>query len=335
MVETPPRADVSVESPPTRAEEAAVAQAASVNILADVTPPPPISQTAAASSDTGSTARDTPVTNFRGAACKKQPGQEQVPTLEPGARGLGCTYRNANDLLRPGQGPEFNTASLYATAQQQTVHFSVPQKEKGMRSFQDTGGSGVMVGRSENECYIATANHVIQPIPNTQQGDRAAITPDGKRYPFQVKHSDPGKDIAIVALQTGIDTDKICKPAKFAENTDYRGPAVAFGFPEGSKSLYASPGSMKDVVSFKQLLQRFGARLDPREQQTDDMNRPMVHVNNGQVRGGDSGGPLYTGTGEVTGLVQGGADGLRRDFGVTVLTAPMVRELLQRIQRRL
>lgn len=330
------------EAPPRiQLEDQSVADNAAATMMAQVNRELPAPPAATPAAGTGRGDRDTPVTNLRGGLCRPQPGEGQVPVLESGARTNGCTYRGAGDLLRPrpqsgsgsDQPPEFNTAQLYTTAQDQTVHMSVKSSPPRVRTPQtiDTGGSGVIIGKSDSECFVATANHVVEGIPGGTMRSRSATTRDGSSFPVEVRHSDPGKDIAVVALQTGAATDRVCKPATFAENSNFRGPGVAFGFPEETRTLYASPGTIKDVTTFRGLLERLGTRVDPRDRTKDDMTRPMV-VFGGQTRGGQSGGPVYTADGQVTGLVQGGSD--RRTFGATVLTAPMVRDLLEKVQRR-
>lgn len=224
-----------------------------------------------------------PATALSGEVCREQPQPGHIPVLEPGRRTAGCNFAapgstggNADSM------PEFNTHRIYQQAQRENVHLHV-----GLGRA-EASGSGVVVGRSENQCFVATANHVVSINGRDRITSRSAQFADGSRYAAQIELRDRSRDLAIISVNTGADTARVCNPARIA---DGRPPekgtaAVATGFPEQTRSLHASPGQVRGLPTARQL---WGRDIEPGE----NPSRPILDLEM-QVRPGNSGAPSTT-----------------------------------------
>lgn len=270
--------------------------------------------------------RSTPVvlpkiTDLQGRECKIQPGENQTPVLEAGKRTRGCEYQTST----PAELLPFNTAALYRQSIEQNVHFDVSFKN-GKAS-----GSGVMIGKGNGECYVATDNHVVNGVGSDRPVARFARTADGSSYPAEVRFGDPKNDVAVVALKTGKDTDKVCRPAQVAENPEATtGTGATIGFPKGSKSLYASPTEFRGAAPLAQLLRERRTMTPPGG--VENFNRTVLNLR-AQTHEGNSGGPVYNSQGEVVGLLAGGTPADPTFSAANVISRRQVEDWLSRIRR--
>ncbi|MBS1992074.1 MAG: trypsin-like peptidase domain-containing protein, partial [Cyanobacteria bacterium SZAS LIN-3] len=192
---------------------------------------------------------------------------------------------------------------------------------------------GAMIGKDvkNGECLVATANHVVSGDKSTNISNVRGITADGSTYQAEVRHQDPKRDTAVVALHTGADTDKVCKPftpvqdvnKEAAKNT----PVVSLGFAEGSRALYASPGTSVGIHRLREDMSPANIR-----QLGLDLNGSQLKLNN-HVRGGQSGGPVVTNEGKLAGLNQSGPDDSRHSSAVPI-DQKRVDELLARSMKK-
>lgn len=259
-----------------------------------------------------------PATALSGEACRNQPQPGQIPVLEPGRRTAGCNFAAPNNSREQvGSLPEFNTHRIYQQAQRENVHLHVGLGRAA------ASGSGVVVGRSESQCFVATANHVVSPNTNEQVTSRSAQFANGSRYAAQVELRDRSRDLAIVSVNTGADTPQVCHPARISEGgSPIRGAAaVATGFPEETSTLHASPGRVRGLPTARQL---WGRNIEPGENPT----RPILDLAM-QVRPGNSGGPVYNERGEVQGLMYAIPGGNGRASRARAFATPLHETMVQ------
>lgn len=246
-------------------------------------------------------------TDVEGRECKRQPGQNEIPTLQPGKESNGCDYQNFG-AARPGneQMPPFNTRELYDQAKGNTVRILTPFTDG--HKTQDGQGSGVVAGKSDKECYVATVDHNVSTTKNVGlevKGTPKVVMPNGKEYPAEVKLREPGNDRALLAVKTGMDTANVCNPAKFADQPE-AGNGLTAGFPGDSKSLYGSPTEYTGIHKSK----------------PQSNFPPVLTENKAHGMPGNSGGPMFTPSGKVYSLVEGPAGGGRK-FNSTLRGTPI------------
>lgn len=261
------------------------------------------------------------VTDRKNKLCPTVAKPGEVPILRPGMPSNGCEYTNAKlDPL---------AASIYKQHKAQTVIVNV-SGESGPRK-----GSGVMVDKDKDTCTILTDVHVTNglKVEKTIPG-MTVTTAGGETFPATLRKADPQNDLALVTLQTGKETDRVCKPVKVAKDDSLTAagqPLVTLGSPEYSTSVYASPGvsSGKD-----QLIYKFGHSTTmpdhPYLSQFSEVIRGedtgrMVIQNDAQIYAGNSGGPTFNRAGELAGVANRVKEG---QFAlITPVTAATITEL--------
>lgn len=227
-----------------------------------------------------------PVTDLSGATCARQPAAGQVPGLEAGRSTSGCNY------LEMG-----NVRDLYGQAQRENVHININGRDRRGEPDGSTG-SGVAVGRSDSQCFVATSNHVVAGERGGQVTSREVRFADGRSYPANVEMRDRANDLALLSVNTGRDTATVCNPARIADGVDPSGQAIATGFPLDTRTLHASPGQIESMGP----LRNYGK---PGQNIGDNSNREVMRIGM-QVRSGNSGGPVYDGQGRVQGIMFAG-----------------------------
>ncbi len=271
-----------------------------------------------------------PVTDLNGRECRNQPENGQIPVLRAGEKTSGCNFQSFDRTPEGSNLPPFNTGQLYEQAQRQTARIKVEEAGGG-----GGHGTGVAVGRNENTCFIATANHVSGERSNQNIVSRGAEFQNGKTYPASIEMRIPGKDMAILSVRTGADTSQVCHPAQIAANPFDRsdrsggGTTMTAGFPEGTKTLHASPGRINRVGTYEELTG--GAHPSPMA--GERVNRPLIEAK-AQIQQGNSGGPTYNNRGEVIGLSSGVHPDERKSLSsaqITPITRMEIGRLLQRI----
>jgi putative serine protease PepD len=196
-------------------------------------------------------------------------------------------------------------------------------------------GSGVMVGKGDDVCYVATDYHNFA----ADKGDALKRVETklygGKRYDATIAASDPANDIALLAVRTGPDTAAVCKPAVVAENpAAVRGPGATFGFPKEARTLYASPTEFQGTESLQDFMRTRGPKggrplFSPGENPKRD-----ILITASRTHQGNSGGPMYNAAGEVTGLLGGGVPNDARISYGNVLTRATVDRWLEQVRAK-
>ncbi len=246
------------------------------------------------------------VTDRKNKLCPTVAKPGEVPILRPGMPSNGCEYTDAKkDPL---------AASIYKQHKAQTVIMNVTG-ETGPRK-----GSGVMVDKDKDTCTILTDVHVTNglKVEKTIPG-MTVTTAAGETFPATLRKADAKNDLSLVTVQTGKDTDRVCKPVKVAQDvsltafdagssTSIGKPLVTLGAPEYSTSIYASPGVS---AGKKQLIYEFGNTTSMRDHpwvsqfsevvRGEDTGR-MIIQNDGQIYAGNSGGPTFNKAGEFVGV---------------------------------
>lgn len=248
-----------------------------------------------------------PVTDLEGKVCRKQPGANEIPTMQPGKETNGCGYQNFGGARPEGeQIPPFNTKELYDKAKNSTTSIHTPFTDG--RRTEDGQGSGVVMGKSDKECYVATVNHNVSTtkgIGLEVKGSPKVTMPNGKEYPAEVKITEPEKDRAVLAVKTGADTEAACRPAQFADKPE-QGKGLTAGFPVNTKTLYGSPTEYDKTIKTKP-----GSAFPP-----------VLTENRAHGKEGNSGGPMFTPSGKVYSLVEGpGGPGVK--FNSTLRGTPV------------
>jgi S1-C subfamily serine protease len=269
------------------------------------------------------------VTDLRGRTCKVQPGENQIPVLEPGKPSNGCSYKDLDHPKDPKNALPFNTKQLYEQAGQQAWHF-----ESRLKNHDAWFGSGVAIGKDAHSCFVATDNHVLNGLGFDKRmilSRQASQAGSEKKYNAEPVASDPAKDLAIAKVNTGPDTDKVCHPAVVAEDPTRPGPGAVVGFPEGSKSLYYSPATIRGARPLAEILKEERNYFPPG---TQDFKRSVLDLV-AQTRDAYSGGATYNANDEVVGLLAGGVFGPHkyRISQANILSRRILRKLLPGIQQ--
>ncbi|MBI2810731.1 MAG: trypsin-like peptidase domain-containing protein [Candidatus Melainabacteria bacterium] len=238
------------------------------------------------------------VTDRKNKLCPTVAKPGEVPILRPGSVSKGCEYTDASkDPL---------AASIYKQHKAQTVILNV-SGESGQRK-----GSGVMVDKDKDTCTILTDAHVTNglKIDKTIYG-MTVTTAAGEKFPATLRKVDPTTDLSLVTMQTGKETDRICKPVKVAKDDSSAAagnPLVTLGAPEYSTSVYASPSVSKGK---NQLIYEFASSTkipghpwlsEFSEVVAGEDTGRMVIESNGQIYAGNSGGPTFNRDGELVGV---------------------------------
>lgn len=239
-------------------------------------------------------------------ACKTNPGEGKVPTLIAGRDSHGCDYKGAKNL--PKELRHLDFADLYNQAAQSTMRIDATMRPPGDKNpkhkMDGPIGTGSIIGKDlqNGECLVLTANHVAKGTKDIAISNARAVSADGKTYPSEIRFSDAKHDRAVLAIKTGEDTEKTCKPFTAAKDANKEAAEakslIALGFAEGSRALYASPGKSEGIYKILDV-------MGPKEfkQFGLDRNAAGVVIDN-HVRGGQSGGPVVTDTGKLIGINQ-------------------------------
>jgi S1-C subfamily serine protease len=240
-----------------------------------------------------------PITNFDGRNCRSGPQEGQLPTLRAGERTNGCNFEM----------PDFNTRQLYERAQNQAVRINISEGAVGGH------GTGVAIGRTADTCYVATANHVAGERHNQNITSREVRFGDGSAFPANIEMRLPSKDLSILSVRTGADTDRLCQPAKIAEQRPTSGEATSFGFPNQSNAFHVSPGTINRNGTYQALTgEPYTAAM-----RGENPNRSFIGTR-AQIHSGYSGGPTYNNRGEVIAINTGVHPDERRMRSQTLLT---------------
>ena len=150
---------------------------------------------------------------------------------------------------------------------------------------QEGAGSGVIVSEDENNIYILTNYHVVE---NSTELSVKFI--DDKSYDAIVKGVSERKDIAIVSVnKSDIDTDTL-ETIKIATLGDSDELKVGNGIIAIGNALGYGQSVTTGVVSALN-----------REVETEDYSQEMIQID-AAINGGNSGGALLNGKGEVVGI---------------------------------
>lgn len=253
-------------------------------------------------------------------ACKSEGGEGNVLTLMPGQNSKGCDFKGMKDL--PSGLTHLDFPNIYSSVAPSTIRFDARMSDPADRNLKHAKdgpmGSGVIIGKDvqNGECLVATANHVVSSDKQVKISGIRGIASDGSTYPADVRLRDPKRDTAVVALQTGADTEKVCKPLEAVQDVAREGgkgaSVVSLGFPQGSKALYASPGTSEGVRKLREEMSTANIR-----DMGLDVNGSQLRLRN-HIKGGQSGGPVVNQEGKLIGLNQSGPDTTRRSLAVPI-----------------
>lgn len=240
------------------------------------------------------------VSGLDGKACVEQPKGNEVPTLSPGVVDNGCTYKDD-----PGLKQKFDEAQKHAARINYKDNPDPKETDPDKQNPKEHHGSGVIVGKGKDECYLLTDHHVTN-RPEGKVHDHLDVTmPNGQRYPAEQRADKPSKDMSVVAAKTGADTDAVCNPATIAKNGEpkytkegkLQNPdeeRLGVGYPRNAQTPYASPGTVNQAGPLISFSNSFG--------NDENIQRTLVQ-NRANYTPGQSGGGVYNGAGELTGLM--------------------------------
>lgn len=257
-------------------------------------------------------------TNLDGQDCRSPARAGDIPMMFPGEPTDGCTVGNVGEsrVSQPGA-LEFNTEALYRQALRETVR--VDTNRQTPDGIQPSPGSGVIVGREGEECYILTANHVLANLGPTRVLDHSVRMANGATFPSQLRFTDLEHDRAIISINTGAATDAICTPARIGTGAEPGTQGWIAGFPHHSRTMMLSPARV-DRITNEEEQTAVGLRRIPSIEATS------------HTMGGNSGGPMYNERGEVVATVRSGPNPLDDPEGAMRSTdlAPVDREIISR-----
>jgi S1-C subfamily serine protease len=270
-----------------------------------------------------------PTTSLDGAACKRPPKHGEIPVLEAGVPTKGCHYKAYPDNHTTGGAGYLDVPKLYQLGKEQGVHIKtdLPPHRMGKELVGGEAlGSGVIVGKRKDELLVLTDNHAV---PETKGAATFVKLGDGKEYRARVVSRDPAHDGAILAVETGKDTDKEYKPAKIANDLSsfkHGAKALIVGYPERSRTPYASPA---DTIALAR-----ANELGPAVRMPGEDTRRQLAVFEAQTHEGNSGGPTYNPKGELVGTLEGGPDPRSPDALSVSLVNPITKSYVDGLIRR-
>jgi S1-C subfamily serine protease len=182
-----------------------------------------------------------------------------------------------------------------------------------------------MVGKQDGECLGLTDYHVT----HGREGDKALVDmrvkmPNGKTYPAELRFENPGKDLSMIAVKTGADTDAACHPAVVAEDGSSLKTGelnLGVGYPFRSQTAYAHPGAVVETNP--------ADKFSIDSVKDEDLKRPVV-FEFANYQPGDSGGGVFDAKGKAVRLIDKAGLGLYG--GVTPITRSEVQDMIKRSQ---
>lgn len=231
-----------------------------------------------------------PVTNLNGELCRTQPKPDEFSAMSPRVVTRGCDYQSGAQLSAATGTLDFG--NIWNQVQHSTVRV-----QSGTDRHPEGSGSGVVIGRHNDLCIVATAAHVTHPnrfgMESEPSTNRSVTMPDGRTYPAETRIRNERNDQSILTVRTGDRTDQICHPVQAAEGYAGRQRGFIAGFPAGATTPYISPA------------EGGGIRRDLGRPDGRHMDAPQYRLRT-NITGGNSGGPWFNGRGEVMGLVSSG-----------------------------
>jgi hypothetical protein len=263
------------------------------------------------------------LTDLAGKQCKQQPSANQIPVLESDRASNGCTFQ-AFPKAAPGH---FDVNSFYAREQPHSVWIQTNLWLGGM-----VAGSGVIVRKkSPTECIVFTDRHVVRGTQSQEddiadlesvhsiKNSRPEITVhavNGKKYPATEVGEDPRRDLAALVVQTGADTNSVCRPASIPRHyhkSPIDSPAYTISYPANTTTPYLSVGTYKGSTTLYQLNKRDGADVAAQERLT----RPLIE-DELAIRHASSGAARYDCRGRFRGLINRQNDKIGHAFSTPI-----------------
>jgi len=193
--------------------------------------------------------------DFFGKACRIQPQDGELLVVSRNFRSPGCDLQSFAPPA-PGSG-DMDVLQLYKDLRPSVTYFKMSGATDGSGKEpagvdKVWGGSGVAVAKEADDCLVITDDHVPKGVPEQHvkaSGMKVAMA-NGKDYDASVITSDPGHDLALVKVNTGADTDKVCKAAAVTEQpvaVDGTQNVITMGQPYTSHAIYTSTGTLSQV----------------------------------------------------------------------------------------
>ncbi len=241
--------------------------------------------------------------DFFGKACAIQPQDNELPVITRNFRSPGCDLQSYQSP--PANDGDMDALQLYRDLRPSVAYFKMQGKTDGTGKEQagldkTWGGSGVIAAKEETSCLVITDDHVTKGVPqqHVKAGEIGVVLANGQKYLGSVITSDPARDLALVKIDTGSETESICKPAKFHDTVidPAQSPElITIGQPYTSEAIYTSTGTasqMQKRSSFNTIIQPLPG---------EDANRDVL-VSSLSIREGFSGGAVFDKTGTVVGV---------------------------------
>ncbi|MBS1992875.1 MAG: trypsin-like peptidase domain-containing protein [Cyanobacteria bacterium SZAS LIN-3] len=240
--------------------------------------------------------------DFFGRACPVQPGANELLVLSRNPRSSGCEMQS---FAPPTGADELNVLQLYRDLRPSVSYFKMhgksdDQAQDAAGTPKEWGGSGVTVAREADSCLVITDDHVPKGTPQQHVIPTGAevVMANGKAYSARVVTSDPAHDLALVKVDTGADTEQVCKPAKVIDKpvaADGSVNVITMGQPYTSHAIYTSTG----VIDGSQTRDAINYMIKPlpgEDPQRQILNQTVP------IREGFSGGAVFNKDGKVVGI---------------------------------
>jgi len=243
--------------------------------------------------------------DFFGKACPAQPGANELLVLSRNPRSNGCdmqTFPAAGTA-----GADLDVMQLYKDLRPSVAYLKVHGTADGTGPGRDPagapkewGGTGVVVAKEGNDCLLITDDHVPRGVPQQHVNPTSTevVMANDKAYNATVITSDAAHDLALVKVDTGADTEQVCKPASVSDQhvaVDGSTDIVSFGQPYTSHSIYTSTGRIVGTQK-REDINSLIAPLPGEDPKREILNNMM------QVREGFSGGAVFDRNGKVVGV---------------------------------
>lgn len=246
--------------------------------------------------------RASSITDFAGLTCPRQPSGNEVPVMKVMETTRGCDFEKL-DKVGKDTGI-LNIPDLWKTASDSTARV-VLHARKGTEEGV-TQGTAVAIGKTADQCVVATARHVVEPS-NMTILNKAVEMNDGEFYRADVKIVDNVNDRAILTVKTGAKTDELCHPVKAGESVMNTGNAIITGYPEHSKAKHLSPAKVESVNEAPAF--------------SDKVKTKALEITTqSHTKKGNSGSPMFDSDGNLRGLVTRGPRDYRHENEVSLVT---------------